>query len=190
MNKCIFLDRDGVLVKEKGDVYQIEDIEVIDGVKETLFELKNKGYLLIVISNQPVIARGKASESEVDKLNEYINSELGGVIDKFYICPHHPEMFDDVPDFARKYRIKCDCRKPLPGMILKAALEFDIDLDKSFMIGDMITDVICGKNAGCKTIMVKSGDSDKVIKSHVRIDINTKADYVVDGIREVLEIIG
>ena len=160
MNKAVFLDRDGVLNETKADkdfYYKESDIVFLPKVSDALKIIKDKGYKIFVITNQPAIARGIISIEEVEKLHNFMNKELGEMIDKFYICPHHPEMHPDVPEHAKKYRIVCDCRKPSPGMLLQAAKDFNINLKESWMIGDMITDVITGKNAGCKTILVKTG---------------------------------
>ena len=186
MKKAIFLDRDGVINEERGLICNKEEIFILPGVKEALRKLKEKGFILIVITNQPAVARGLLSEEELEEIHEFMNKELEGLIDKFYFCPHHPEMHDDVPEHAKKYRIKCDCRKPLPGMILKAVKEFDIELDKSWMIGDMISDIATGKSAGCKTIMVESPKNNYVIKSHVNFDGNIKADNYAKDLLEVL----
>lgn len=178
MNKTVFLDRDGVIIEEKGySIYKIEDMIILPNVKEALAKLKSKGYKLIVVTNQPTIARGLTSEEEVTENNNKLNEKLDNLIDAFYFCPHHPEMHPDVPEHAKKYRIKCDCRKPLPGLILKGAREFDSDIKNSWMIGDMITDIIAGKMANVKTIILDSVNNSHIIKSHVEIDLNTKPDY-------------
>ncbi len=180
MKQAVFLDRDGVLNAvelDKDFYYRKTDIIILPRVIKALRLLKEKGYVLIVITNQPVIARGIATLEEVEDLHHFMNQQLEGLIDAFYVCPHHPEMHPDVPEYAKKYRVACECRKPLPGMILQAAKEFDIDLTKSLVIGDMITDVITGKSAGCKTIFIESPHSKRVIKSKNAFDINIKPDF-------------
>ena len=128
VNKAIFLDRDGVIIEEVDNLYKVEDIKIIQGVPETLKFLKKNGFKLIVVSNQPVIARGLATEEKVREIHKIINSkikeETGNEIDKFFFCPHHPNAD------LEKYRVVCDCRKPFPGLILQAAKEFDIDISK------------------------------------------------------------
>ena len=117
MKKGIFLDRDGVLIEEKGhSVYREEDLIILPKVIDALRELKRNNYTLIVVTNQPVVARGLATEEEMEELHRILNERLGNLIDRFYYCPHHPEMHPDVPEHAKKYRIKCQCRKPLPGI--------------------------------------------------------------------------
>jgi D,D-heptose 1,7-bisphosphate phosphatase len=186
MEKGIFLDRDGVLIEEKGLIYKKEDIVILLGVADALKKLKTNGYILVVVTNQAAIARGLATEEDVEEMNKSLNQGLGNLIDMFYYCPHHPEMHPDVPEHARKYRIKCECRKPLPGMLFRAAKELGIDLNQSYMIGDMITDIIAGKSAGCKTIMVESPNNNKIIKSHVEVDENTKPDYYCKDLYEAV----
>ena len=180
MNKAVFLDRDGVLNETKADkdfYYKESDIIFLPKVYDALKIIKDKGYKIFVITNQPVVARGMVSLEDVKNLHKFINKELKEIIEKFYICPHHPEMHPDVPEHAKKYRIACNCRKPLPGMIFEAAKEFDIDLNKSWMIGDMITDILCGKAAGCMTIQILSPHNKKITKSAMAFDKNIKPDY-------------
>ncbi len=192
MQKAVFLDRDGVINEIRADkefYYRKEDIKIIPNVPEAIKILKDAGFVIICITNQPIIARGVVSVDEVEKLNEQINVSIGGLIDEIYLCPHHPEMHPDVPEHAKKYRIACGCRKPLTGMVLTAAKKYDIDLKNSWFLGDTITDVICGKKSGCKTIQVLSLFSPKKIKSSTQYDVNTKADFEVDNLMEAVEII-
>ncbi len=139
-NKAVFLDRDGTLIVDKDYLADVSQIEFIKGVPETLKKLKEKGYLLIIISNQSGVARGYYKEDVVGEIHRGINDRLreayGFTLDAFYYCPHHPDFGDEV------YRKKCDCRKPAPGMILKAAEEYDINISQSFMIGDKPSDRI------------------------------------------------
>lgn len=184
MNRAIFLDRDGVINEEKEFVYKKEDVNILRGVLEALEILKNKGYILICITNQAAIARGFTNEKEVEELHEFMNQKLKGNITEFYFCPHHPEMHDDVPDFAKKYRIKCDCRKPSPGLLLRAAKKYNINLNESWMIGDMITDIVAGKSVGCKTIMVESPKNKQIISTPIKFDLNIKPDIYVKNLKE------
>jgi len=140
MKKALFLDRDGVVNKEKNYLYKIEDFEFLDGVFETCHYFQEKGYLIIIITNQAGIARGKYTEEDFAILTEWMVGEFkkqGIDIAKVYHCPHHP-------DFTGK----CKCRKPKPGMLLKAQKEFEIDMKNSILIGDKVSDVDAGKNAG------------------------------------------
>jgi D-glycero-D-manno-heptose 1,7-bisphosphate phosphatase len=150
-NVAAFIDRDGTINEEKGYLYRIEDWKWIAGSIKAIKSLNNAGILVIVISNQAGVARGKYTEYKIEKLHAYVDSELsraGAKIDAYYYCPHHPEF-----GVIRQ----CNCRKPLPGMILRAKKDFDIDLGRSYMIGDKMGDVEAGKAAGVKPIMVLTG---------------------------------
>jgi D-glycero-D-manno-heptose 1,7-bisphosphate phosphatase len=150
MKKALFLDRDGVINKEKNYLYKIEDFEFIDGVFETCKYFQDKGYLIIVITNQAGIARGKYSETDFNKLTKWMIKEFEKQnieISKVYYCPHHPDFTGE-----------CECRKPKPKMILNAQQEFDIDLENSILVGDKNSDIEAGINAGIKNLfLVKTG---------------------------------
>lgn len=152
MNKAIFLDRDGTLNEDPGYLGDPEQVVLLPTVGEALSILKNQlNFLLIVISNQSGVARGLISEDDVISVNQRINELLESFntkIDKFYYCLTHPEFNNEE---------ECVCRKPSPHMIFQAAKEFNIDLSKSFLIGDNVTDIEAGFNAGCRTILVKTG---------------------------------
>lgn len=154
-NKAVFIDRDGVINEERNYVHRIDDFVLLAGVLDGLKLLNGAGYRLIVVTNQAGIARGYYSQKEMDILHEHLHKNLalhGVTLDAIYFCPHHPQ--GEVKSFA----IDCNCRKPAPGMILQAAREFDLDLAKSVLIGDKLSDVQAGKNAGVgKTVLVKSG---------------------------------
>lgn len=195
LKRAVFLDRDGVLIgllrgnEAYGLLYKKEDCRVIPGVPEALMALKNKGMLLVVVTNQPVVARGLASIEEVAQYNDYINEQTGGIIDRFYFCPHHPEMHDDVPEHAKKFRIACVCRKPGKGMLLQAARDFGIDLNKSWMIGDSITDIAAGKSAGCKTILIHSPSNNRVNISSTPFDPDIQSDYKAQDLSEAVSLV-
>ena len=137
MKKAVFLDRDGVINEDSGYVSKIENFKFLDGVFETLKEFRKLGFLLIIVTNQSGIARGFYTLEDFMILNEFMLNEFAKnavFIDKVYFCPHSPEF-------------GCECRKPKPGMILKALKEFDIDPQKSFLIGDKPSDIEAAKNA-------------------------------------------
>jgi len=152
MNLAVFLDRDGTLNEDPGYLRDTNLVKLFDGVGETLSLLKNNfNFKLIVVSNQSGIARGLISDEDVNAVNDKINEllkEFNVQIDKFYYCPYHP-------DFNSKE--ECNCRKPSPQMILQAANDFQIDLSKSYLIGDTSADIEAGINAGCKTILILTG---------------------------------
>jgi len=194
MNKAIFLDRDGVLLKapahtEKGYVYRPDHISILPGVTKALRQLKDRKYLLLVISIQSVIADGFITYDGVVEINTLTNKLLGNTIDAFYFCPHHPKQRDDVPEFAKPYRIVCDCRKPEPGLLFKAALEHKIDLVQSWMIGDMISDIAAGAAAGCKTVLISSPKNHKIITTAKPFNINTKPDFWAENLATAAELI-
>ena len=156
--KAIFLDRDGVINKHIGFLRKSEEFELIPGAIEGIKAINKSGYLAIVVTNQPVIARGECTFEELQKIHDKMETELGkegAFLDAIYICPHHKDKgFEgERPD----YKFDCDCRKPKPGLLIQAAKDFNIDLSQSYMIGDNVTDVESGKNAGCKeSIMVET----------------------------------
>lgn len=155
--RAIFLDRDGTINKYDGFITDIDKFVLEDGAAEAIKKINSSGYLAIVITNQPVIARGEVSLSELDEMHDKMETllgEAGAYLDAIYFCPHHPDK--GFEGERPEYKIVCSCRKPKPGMILEAAEKFNIDLSRSYMIGDGENDVKCGKNAGCKTAFIGS----------------------------------
>lgn len=153
--KAIFLDRDGTINKYVGFLRNIDDFELIPGVAEAIRAINLSGYLAIVITNQPVVARGEVSYAELQEIHnkmETLLGQQGAFIDKIYFCPHHPHKGyeGEIPEL----KIECACRKPKPGMLLQAAKDFNIDLSQSWMIGDGENDIKAGKAAGCKTALI------------------------------------
>lgn len=157
--KAVFLDRDGTINKYVGFLRNIDDFELIDGVVEAIRKINESGYLAIVVTNQPVVARGEVTDEELDEIHKKMETLLGAegaYVDAIYYCPHHPHKGyeGEVPEL----KIDCDCRKPKPGMLLKAAEDFNIDLSQSWMIGDGENDIKAGKAAGCRTALIGQGD--------------------------------
>ena len=153
--KCIFLDRDGTLNVYKNFISDIEDFELIPGVAEAIRMINASGYLAIVVTNQPVIARGECTVEELEEMHKKLETLLGkegAYIDALYYCPHHPDKGFEGERI--EYKVVCDCRKPKPGMLLKAAKDYHINLTDSYMIGDGKNDMEAGKAAGCHTILV------------------------------------
>ena len=153
--RAIFLDRDGVINVDKGYVSVVDDFEFIDGVIEALQTLKEKGFLIVVITNQSGIARGYFSEDQFHTLTEWMDWSLadrGVDLDGIYYCPHHSEHG------IGKYKIECDCRKPNPGMLNDAIKELDIDVTQSILVGDKVSDIKAGITAGVKNnYLVRTG---------------------------------
>ena len=159
--KAIFLDRDGTINKYVGFLTHHDQFELIPGVSDAIKQFNDLGYLVIVITNQPVIARGDTTVDELDIIHKKMETLLGkdgAYVDSIYYCPHHPDKgFEgEVPEL----KIVCECRKPAPGMLLKAAKDFNIDLSNSWMIGDSKNDILAGKNAGCNTVLITSNSDD------------------------------
>lgn len=156
--KAIFLDRDGTINHYVGFLRRVNEFELAENSAEAIKKINSSGYLAIVITNQPVIARGETTYEELEEIHNKMETELGKLgayLDGIYFCPHHPDQGyeGEVPEL----KVNCDCRKPKPGMLLKAAKDFNIDLSKSFMIGDSDIDVQAGINAGCKSIKIVEG---------------------------------
>lgn len=157
--KAIFLDRDGTINEYVGFLTDIKEFRLLDGVAEAIRKINASGYLAIVVTNQPIIARGEVSFTELQEIHNKMETLLGAegaYIDAIYFCPHHPDK--GFEGERVEYKISCDCRKPKPGMLLKAAEDFDIDLSRSWMVGDGKNDVEAGKNAGCKTVLIGTED--------------------------------
>ena len=169
--KAIFLDRDGTINQYKGFLRSIDDFELLPGVAEAIRTINASGYLAIVTTNQPVIARGEVSIEELQRIHNKMETLLGlegAYLNSLYYCPHHPDKgFDgEIPEL----KINCNCRKPKPGMLFKASEDYNIDLSQSWMVGDGENDVKAGKAAGCKTALISSSttncyDADIVVKS-------------------------
>ena len=153
--RAIFIDRDGTINKYVGFLRDIEQFELLPGVAEAIGKINCLGYLAIVITNQPVIARGEVTGEQLKEIHnkmETLLGEKGAYLDDIYVCPHHPHKGFDGE--VTELKIECECRKPKPGMILKAAEKFNIDLAQSWMIGDSKIDIEAGKSAGCNTALI------------------------------------
>lgn len=150
--KAVFLDRDGVVnrpVIRGGKPYppaSVKDLEIVSGAHEKLAQLKQRGFLMIVVTNQPDVARGAQSRENVEEINRELRSSLP--LDDILVCYHSDED-------------RCNCRKPLPGLMLRAAEVYGIDLAQSFLIGDRWRDIDAGHNAGCKTVLIDYGYSER-----------------------------
>lgn len=157
--KAVFLDRDGTINVYKGFLRNIEEFELIPGIETAIKKINDSGYLTIVVTNQPVIARGEIKWNELEEIHNKMETELGkagAYLDRIYFCPHHPHR--GYEGEIVELKIDCDCRKPKPGMLLKAAKDFNIDLTQSFMVGDSDNDIKAGIAAGCNSILINSSD--------------------------------
>ncbi|VUX18225.1 D-glycero-beta-D-manno-heptose-1,7-bisphosphate 7-phosphatase [[Ruminococcus] torques] len=153
--KAIFLDRDGTINKYVGFLRNIEQFELLSGVSEAIRKINQSGYLAVVVTNQPVIARGEVTYTELQEIHNKMETVLGkdgAYLDGIYFCPHHPDK--GFEGEVKELKINCNCRKPNPGLLLQAASDFNINLEQSWMIGDGKNDIQAGKNAGCKTVLI------------------------------------
>lgn len=159
--KAIFLDRDGVLNLHRGFLRRPEDIILLEGVPEAVRAINRSGCLAIVATNQPVVARGEVTTKGLRDIHnrlETLLGEAGAYLDAIYACPHHPDR--GFPGEVPQLKIDCECRKPKPGMLLRAAEDYYIDLTQSWMVGDDQRDIQAGIRAGCKTALVGGGSVD------------------------------
>ena len=176
--KAIFLDRDGTLNIYKGFLKKAEDLELIPGVAEAIRLINHSGYLAIVVSNQPVIARGDCTFDQLKAIHEKLETELGkdgAFLDAIYYCPHHTDKgFEgELPD----YKTDCDCRKPKPGLLLRAAKDWNIDLAQSYMIGDSERDIQAGRNAGVKEALLVEKNSQSKLAQTINTIIAEETRY-------------
>lgn len=184
--KCIFLDRDGTINQYRGLIYKEEDFILEECAVEAIRKINESGRLGIVITNQPVVARGLCDIADVERIHKKMSTLLGneGVyLDDVLYCPHHPDK--GYPEENPRYKIPCECRKPKTGMIEEAARRYNIDLTESWMIGDTTMDIQTGKNAGIKTALVLTGEAGKDHKYTVQQDIT--GDNLLDVIEKILE---
>ena len=182
--KCIFLDRDGTINKYVGFLRSAELVELEPTAAEAIRLINESEYLAIVITNQPVIARGECSFEELNHIHNRIYTLLGkdgAYVDGLYFCPHHPDKgFEgEVPEL----KFDCDCRKPKIGMLKKAEVDFNADLENSWFVGDTTMDVQTGLNAGMHTVMLRSGDPKK---DKYNVEPEIMADDLLDAVRKIL----
>ncbi len=180
MRRAVFLDRDGVITQEPPHyAHKIDQLKFIAGTADAIRLLNNNGFMVIIASNQSGIARGYYREEDAALFNQAMRESLGqkgARIDAIYYCPHHPESKMET------YRVVCDCRKPAPGMLKRAEKDWDIDLQRSFMVGDKLGDIESGKRAGCYTIMVKTGQGAQQLKG-----TDIECDYIADDLYHAVE---
>jgi len=175
MNRAVFIDRDGVITEEPPYyAHKVSELKLVANAAQAVRLLNKNGFLVIVVSNQAGIAHGYYKEENTLLFNQALKenlSKMGAHIDAIYYCPHHPDAK------IERYRIKCYCRKPEAGMLIRAKEELNVDLRQSFMIGDKLIDVEAGKRAGCKTVMVKTGQGIEELKAK-----QVECDYIADDL--------
>jgi D-glycero-D-manno-heptose 1,7-bisphosphate phosphatase len=177
---AVFFDRDGTLIRDPGCISHPDQVELLDGAAEAIREVQSLGYKTVVVSNQPGVAKGILTEETLEQIHRRLREEVcrnGASLDAIYYCPYHPD------GAVLKYRKDSDWRKPKPGMLLAAANELDIDLMRSWMVGDSLRDVEAGRSAGCKTILISSTRA-----SSETTDQN-RPDYVAVNMREAVNIV-
>ncbi len=185
MNKAVFLDRDGVITQEPPHyVHRIDQLKLIPKSAEAIKLLNENGFKVVVVSNQSGLARGYYQEKDVEIYNRAMKKELekrGAYIDAIYYCPHHSEAKIEA------YRIDCDCRKPKSGMLKQAEKDLNLDLKRSFLVGDKISDIEAGYRAGCKTILVLTGYGSDELKKNA--NMNIKPNYISKDLYTTSQII-
>ncbi len=190
--RAVFLDRDGTLIAERRYLNQIDQIEVLPGALEAVRRLNQAGLLAIVATNQSALARGLLTHERLERIHYELARRFragGARLDAFYHCPHHP-------DFASGAGLgECNCRKPNPGMLLKAAKEFNLDLSRSFAVGDRMRDVEAGRRAGCRSVLVKTGYGAEEVQAlsrdpsgwslpdHIAPDLLAAVDWILERCR-------
>jgi len=183
--KVIFLDRDGVINKEVDNLTDIDQFELIEHTAEAIKLINKSDYLCIIVTNQPVIAKGFITENELGEIHKKMDTLLGfegAYLDDLYYCPHHPESGFDGERVELK--INCDCRKPNNGMLLEASRKYNIDLENSWMIGDRYADVKAGHDSSCKTVLLRTGHF-----GNDRDRLTVEPDYIFDNLKNAIEFI-
>ncbi len=178
---AVFLDRDGTIIKQVELLHKVSEIKLLPKAAQAIRELNLLGHLTVILTNQPVVARGIIAPKEVDEIHAVLIGRLqkgGAKIDAVYFCPHHPEAT------LKKYRMRCKCRKPEIGMILAAAKKHGINLKKSFIVGDSTQDILAGNRAKLKTILVKTGHGGKDPWQY-----EGKPDFVVKNLSEAVRVV-
>jgi len=185
--RAIFLDRDGVINKNVKDIIKPDQFELLPDVDKAVKKINDSSYLAIVITNQPVIAKGFCTFKDMEKIHQKMRKELsksGAKIDSVYLCPHHNSH--NYEGEVKKLKKKCKCRKPEPGMLLEAAKKLNIDLNSSWMVGDSSSDIVAGRKAGCKTIFLTLGGGSGAAHEQ---GIKIRADFVKKDLLEAISFI-
>jgi len=181
---AVFLDRDGVINEEVNYLSSPESLKLLPGAAQAIRQLNGRRIPVIVVSNQAGIARGRFSEEQVQKIHDRLSALLSGEgahIDRYYYCPHHPT------EGLGPYRMDCECRKPKPGLLLKAGSEMRLDLEQSYLVGDNVTDVEAGIRAGVRSILVLTGYGESLWRSwpapfqphHVAHDLGEAVNWIL-----------
>lgn len=180
---AVFLDRDGTLIAENGYLCRAGELRLLPGAARGVRRLQEAGFRVILVTNQSAVARGLLTEKQLAGINERLQQLLEreqARLDAVYYCPHHPEGFGS-------YRQFCFCRKPEPGMLLRAAAEHGLSLGGSFLVGDKLTDIIAGKRAGCRTVLVRTGCGERELARAGREGVIP--DFVLENVERAARLI-
>jgi len=172
MKRAIFIDRDGTIIKDKGYITDVSFVELIPGSAQAINGFHSLGFIVVLVTNQSAVGRGYITENElveIHKRTKQLLSQEGSFLDAIYVCPHHPDE-------------ECSCRKPKPGLVRKACKDFNIDITKSYIIGDQKADIELGEKEGISSILVLTGYGKDTVKE-------TSPDYVVNNIFEAEKLI-
>lgn len=181
-NKAVFIDRDGTINEEVQYLANLQDFKLVPGVGEAIKLLNEDEFKVIVVTNQAGVARGYFGEDKIKEIHQEMRRQLrekGAYLDGIYYCPHHPT------EGVGKYKKNCWCRKPNPGMVEKAAKDFNLDLGKSYVIGDQLIDVKLGNNAGCKTVLVLTGYGRESYRK--KDDCEVRVDFIANDLKKAVE---
>jgi D-glycero-D-manno-heptose 1,7-bisphosphate phosphatase len=181
-NKAVFLDKDGTLIKNLPYNVIPNRIQFYPDTFDALRDLQEAGYELVIVTNQAGVARGYFEEKDLQPVEEHLRRELlahsNVDLAGFYYCPHHPE------GVVSRYAVECACRKPNPGLLLKAAEELNIDLQQSWMVGDILNDVEAGNLSGCSTVLIDNGNETEWVLTDER-----QPDFIVTNLKEAAQAI-
>lgn len=186
LQRCVFLDRDGTVNEYRGLVSQPEQLELEKNAAEAIRRLNRSGYLAIIVTNQPVVARGMCSVEDVERIHDKLKTLLGqqgAYLDAVLFCPHHPDK--GYPEENPAYKIPCHCRKPDIGMLEECVKKYNIDLSRSWMVGDTTMDLQTGKNAGTRTALVLTGQAGQDGKYAAAPDVTGKD--LLDVVEQILK---
>ena len=182
MKRAVFIDRDGTISEEVGYINHVSRFRLFPYAASAIKQLNDSGWLAIVVTNQAGVARGYFSEETIHTVHAMMTKGLetdGARLDAVYYCAHHPSVGEP------PYRLNCDCRKPKPGLIARAALDFAIDLEKSWMVGDRYSDVELARNAGVKSMLVMSGYG-RGEWEHQRTAWTKQPDFIAENLLEAV----
>ena len=183
--RAVFLDRDGTINTEVDGVKSADKLELLPGAAEAIHLLNHHGYRVVLVTNQPVVAKGFCTEADIQQIHNKLETLLGrehAFLDRIYYCPHHPEK--GFPGERVDLKVECSCRKPKPGMVVQAAQDLNIDLAASWFIGDSSTDLQTAKNAGIRSILVRTGhaghDGKYPAEAHHSVaDLKEAAEWII-----------